>query len=573
MTTSTTSVVCYSYVRFSSKRQEQGDSLRRQTELAESYCRRRGWTLDTSLTLHDLGVSAFHGDNALIGNLRTFLDAVKRGTVPAGSVLLVESVDRISRQGIDEGYDIIKGILKKGVRLVTLSPEREFGPEAVKSLTKGALEIQLILERAAEESERKSERVRAAWHGKRQKARDGQSQPPRKKDGRVTRGITDMLPAWVEEHTGGLRLIPERAAVVQHIYQLAAAGYGISRIVKKLAADGVPAFGQSGRWTTSYVGAILRDRKALGEHQPRDRHHKPDGPPIPGYYPAAVTEEEWNAARAGAAERSRRRGRIAAGVNLFSGLLTDARTGESYMVQTRNDEGGRRQVLVNFAATQGRGKCHAFPLPVFEQAVLSLLKEIDPHEVLNGDAGPDETVVLAGQLAAVETELAGVAAFMDREGFSPTLGQRVKVLEAKKAVLGEELGAARHRARHKLSESWGEMRTLLDVLEGAADPEGARLRLRSALRRVVEKIVLLVVPRGRDRLAAVQIWFAGGKRHRAYLIFHRAARANKSARVEGIWWVKSFAATGLPPLDLRKPELVRRLEKLLLAVDLDVGQG
>src|SRR5262245_20911458 len=108
--------VAFSYVRFSTPEQAKGDSLRRQTEKAEQYCQRRGWTLDTSLTLHDLGVSAFHGKNALVGNLGEFLKAVQRGTVLPGSVLIVESFDRISRQGIDEGYDFIKSILKKDVR-------------------------------------------------------------------------------------------------------------------------------------------------------------------------------------------------------------------------------------------------------------------------------------------------------------------------------------------------------------------------------------------------------------------------------------------------------------------------
>jgi DNA invertase Pin-like site-specific DNA recombinase len=554
--------------------------------LAESYCRRRGWTLDTSLTLHDLGVSAFRGDNALVGNLRTFLDEVKRGTVKPGSALLVESIDRISRQGIDEGYDIIKGILKKGVRLVTLSPEREFGADAVKSLSKGALEIQLILERAAEESERKSERVRAAWNGKRQRAREGKEQPSRKKDGRVTRGITDMLPAWVEERAGRLWLIHERAAVVRRIFALAAAGYGISRIVKKLTEEKVAPFRvvreRAGRkpyvtgerWTTSYVGALLRDRRAVGEYQPRDRHHQPDGPPIPNYFPAATSEDEWHAARAGAAERKRKLGRIGAHVNVFAGLLVDARTDESYMVTTRNDEGGRRRVLVNFAATQGRGRCFAFPLETFERAVLSLLREIDPHSILNGDDGPDETQVLGGGLAAVEAELANLTAFMDQEGFSPTLGVRVKVLEARAAVLGEELEAARHRARHPLSESWGEMQTLLDVLDSAPDPEDTRTRLRSALRRVVEKIMLLVVPRGRDRLAAIQVWFQGGERHRDHLIYHRNPRGKRWGKgtTPGRWWARSLAdATALGDLDLRKRKDAQKLEAALAALDLDAA--
>src|SRR5262249_51449206 len=139
----------YSYIRFSSAAQADGDSLRRQTERATAYCQRRQWKLDTKLTLHDLGGSAFRGGNPLTRNLGTFLTAVERGTVTPGSVLIVESFDRITRQGIDEGYDLIKRILKRGVRIVTLTPEREFDVEATKSLSRGALEIQIILERAA----------------------------------------------------------------------------------------------------------------------------------------------------------------------------------------------------------------------------------------------------------------------------------------------------------------------------------------------------------------------------------------------------------------------------------------
>ena len=84
--------VAYSYVRFSSAQQAEGDSLRRQTEKAEAYCKRKGWTLDAALTLRDLGVSAFRGKNALVGNLGTFLQAVKRGTVLPGSALDRKSV-------------------------------------------------------------------------------------------------------------------------------------------------------------------------------------------------------------------------------------------------------------------------------------------------------------------------------------------------------------------------------------------------------------------------------------------------------------------------------------------------
>jgi DNA invertase Pin-like site-specific DNA recombinase len=129
--TTPTEPVTISYDRFSSPEQSEGDSLRRQTLLRDDYLARHpDPPLDERFTYQDLGVSAFRGENALVGNLRLILDAIKEKKVAPGSRLIVESIDRISRQGIDEGYDIIKGILKAGVRIVTLSPEREFDRDA-----------------------------------------------------------------------------------------------------------------------------------------------------------------------------------------------------------------------------------------------------------------------------------------------------------------------------------------------------------------------------------------------------------------------------------------------------------
>lgn len=45
--------------------------------MATSYALRKGLDLDQSLTLHDLGVSAYKGINAETGRLADFLEAVK----------------------------------------------------------------------------------------------------------------------------------------------------------------------------------------------------------------------------------------------------------------------------------------------------------------------------------------------------------------------------------------------------------------------------------------------------------------------------------------------------------------
>lgn len=117
--------------------------------------------LDTTLDLRDLGVSAFRGKNAQAGALGLFLECIETGRVKLGDYLALESLDRLSRQRISAFLPLIQGILRAGVSIVTLSPERVYPPDAVDDL--GALiEMLAVLSRAYEESAVKSDRSQAA---------------------------------------------------------------------------------------------------------------------------------------------------------------------------------------------------------------------------------------------------------------------------------------------------------------------------------------------------------------------------------------------------------------------------
>src|SRR5215475_11639907 len=108
----------YSYVRFSSAQQAEGGSLKRQTRFTEAYCKRKKLRLDDSLTLHDLGVSAFRGDNVREGALAGFLEACRTGRVPKGSVLIVESLDRLSRDQIRPALQLFLALQDHGITIV-----------------------------------------------------------------------------------------------------------------------------------------------------------------------------------------------------------------------------------------------------------------------------------------------------------------------------------------------------------------------------------------------------------------------------------------------------------------------
>jgi len=88
----------YSYLRFSTKEQALGDSERRQVDACRAYCAKNNLTLDESL--RDPGVSAFRGKHARVGALAKFLDAIQAGKVEQGSLLIVEALDRLSREEV-----------------------------------------------------------------------------------------------------------------------------------------------------------------------------------------------------------------------------------------------------------------------------------------------------------------------------------------------------------------------------------------------------------------------------------------------------------------------------------------
>ena len=124
----------YSYRRFSTPEQAEGDSLRRQIAAAKAWADRKGVTLDTELNLTDPGISAYTGANRDVGALGAFLTAVREGTVPRNSWLLVESLDRISREPAIDASFTMQDIVRAGITVVDLSDNaREYNLETLRS--------------------------------------------------------------------------------------------------------------------------------------------------------------------------------------------------------------------------------------------------------------------------------------------------------------------------------------------------------------------------------------------------------------------------------------------------------
>jgi DNA invertase Pin-like site-specific DNA recombinase len=308
--------IAYSYVRFSSAEQKKGDSLRRQMELSEKFAKENGLTLDSSLHLHDLGVSAYDRSNIERGALGGFLTAIQQGKIEAGSYLLVESLDRLSRDTVLSALEIFISILKNDIIIVTLTDNKIYSQEAVGSNFTDLIISITIMARAHEESAIKSKRISAAWKGKREKIKE--------------KKLTAQCPKWMKlkDDKTDFELIRKNVDTVMKIIDLYKAGMGYSFLAKKLNEELIPTFTDRGTgWHSSYVQKILTSSALYGTYQAHTGNGaalKPVGEPVDNYYPALITKEEFLLLKELRHERTSSTSRAKKGTiipNLFSSII------------------------------------------------------------------------------------------------------------------------------------------------------------------------------------------------------------------------------------------------------------
>lgn len=218
------------------------------------------------------------------GALADFLDAIEHGYIPPGTVLLVESLDRLSREKIGDATDRLKSILKAGVDVVTLTDHTRYTHDSLDD-PYTVIKAILIAQRANEESEIKSRRMRSAWQKKREDAESS---------GKI---ITRCCPRWlkISENGDSFIVIKERAETLEEIFKLRLKGNSLNGITKILNDKNIMTFtGEMGAWNPSTIESFLANKALIGTYVPSYQTMSKGGKEIPNYFPSVIPEKLFN---------------------------------------------------------------------------------------------------------------------------------------------------------------------------------------------------------------------------------------------------------------------------------------
>jgi DNA invertase Pin-like site-specific DNA recombinase len=158
----------------STKIQLKGDSLKRQNDLINNYLASNNDVILSTMQLSDLGKSAFHGKNGGLGEIIAAIDAKLIGDDTNQKwILLIEDIDRITRLSAGLAIEALVKIINSGVDIVTLSDGQTYDKASLNG--SGLYILAGQIQQAHQKSAKLSERLKASWKTKREKAKKGES--------------------------------------------------------------------------------------------------------------------------------------------------------------------------------------------------------------------------------------------------------------------------------------------------------------------------------------------------------------------------------------------------------------
>ena len=385
-------------------------------------------------------MSAFTGENITRGKLGSIiLGGVQAGTIPAGTPLIVELLDRLSRQDINKTMDILRTFMNAGIDVHTFSDGRVYKGKDFGIVDHMLSGMQSYLSNL--ELTKKQQRIQQVWANKRNNA--------------ATKPITAICPAWLKLASDKKHFEPikDRVAIIRSIFNDSANGIGNYSITRRLNANGVPALGRSGSWHQSLVAKVLGNKSVLGEFQPHrvtNKKRKPEGDPIANYFPKIIDENLFfRAQHARAQRRIIGAGRKGTNIsNLFMGIARCAHCRGRMGFENKGSGPRGGSYLVCDRAKRGL-YCQriGWRYDDFESSFLAFVREIKLEDVLQEESNTKTYTNLQNEIVATRGKHAVTVEKIDRlvelfanaGGAADTVGKKIEDLEQQKTALDDAI--------------------------------------------------------------------------------------------------------------------------------------
>lgn len=400
----------YSYIRFSTGKQLKGSSLERQQAMLDEWAEANPtYTLNRELTFKDLGISGRNGKH-LKNGFGKLLEAIDKGGIGTGDVVLVEAIDRAGRMEPAMMLHILTGILLKGVTIITLDDKAVYTSE---SLQGGNVYILAGKVQAAfNYSQALSDRMKASYKSRKRAAVNGVT-PKRN------------TPVWL---TSDGKKIPEIEPLVKQAFEDYASGLGERRIFERIFEGNTNPL--LARMAPSTVKRWMTNRTAIGEWNG-----------IPGVYPPVIEPELFYRVQKRMEEKFSPRG--APTKHRFTGLVVCAECGKNF--NTKHYQATGLAVMeCSSRARRGATGCsnnRSIPEPIIDLAfrLTSTKHALKALQGMQLSASQKRDMELEGEIAEVTKRMRRIAsAIAVLEDDSEELTDKLRTLQAERRVLQAE---------------------------------------------------------------------------------------------------------------------------------------
>jgi Recombinase/Resolvase, N terminal domain len=315
--------LAFSYRRYSSQNQTENSSLERQRQENETVCLEKGWKLIDLPP--DKGVSAYKitdldeqmAANFHKGTLGAFLKRVKKGEIPKGSVLMVERLDRFSRNYFDLVFPVWLELLQSGIEIFSSVSRTLYTLEEIRKNPMLAAMALIELANANKYSQELGNKITKSFNIRLALCQQG-----------MKMNLGSWTPRWIDfigdSTKPGQFKLNDHAKTIERICLEYLSGQSMYKIARGLIADKVPTL-LGGKWAQGTVANLLRHQGLTGNIVIK-------GIELKNYYPALITQIQFNKLQAKLSENRQRKGGAGASdyiANLFRNRCRCALCGET----------------------------------------------------------------------------------------------------------------------------------------------------------------------------------------------------------------------------------------------------